>query len=173
MRTARFILVAALLCRAGDDVQHKLAGRAFGDTPLLQDLHELCDGIGGRPAGSPACERAIALVSSRERKTLDDLFAEYMKSVPNLAANQDATPYLPQYHAESDTVDRVNARELRANTALASSLAWWLADAPERFGRRLSRNEVKKLLIATKLDAQMKAFAQWDDFESGKRGVNK
>jgi hypothetical protein len=484
MRTVRWILAAALLSRAGDDVQQKLAGRAFGDTPLMQDLHELCDGIGGRPTGSPACERAIAwaaakfqaggadsvalesfpvpkswvpeaaegeciaperfalrivsapysgstngvveaplvdagegtpeafaklggsargaiaMVASREMKTLDDLFAEYMKSgpmveaarragvaalllqstrphgllyrhplananeaitvpaamisreqagrlarlaahgpvrvrlrltnktggafesrnvvaeirgrerpdeivllgahldswdlgtgaednganaamvieaaraikalglkprrtlrfvlftgeeqgmrgsagyvqrharemdkhnavvvfdmgtgrtsgfflngreelrkplaralagvagleasenpvdgidgtdnfdfllsgVPNLVANQDATPYLLPYHAESDTVDRVNVRELRANTALASSLVWWLAEDPERFGRRLTRDEVKKLLIDTKLDAQMKAFAQWDDFEAGKRGVSK
>ena len=484
MRTARWILAAALLCRGGDDAQQKLAGRAFGETPLMQDLHELCDGIGGRPTGSPACERAIAwaaakfraagadsvtletfpvpkswvpeaaegecvaperfalriaaapysgstsgtvearvvdagegtpeafaklgaaargaiaLVGSREMKTLDDLFAEYMKSgpmveaarnagvaalllqstrphgllyrhplananeaitvpaamisreqagrlgrlaahgevrvrlrlanktggafesrnvvaeirgrerpdeivllgahldswdlgtgaedngansamvieaaraiqalavkprrtirfvlftgeeqgmwgsagyvhrhasemdkhnavvvfdmgtgrtsgfflngreelrrplekalagvagleagehlidgidgtdnfdfllsgVPNLVANQDAAPYLPPYHAESDTVDRVNARELRANTALASSLTWWLADTPERFGRRLTREEVKKLLTETKLDAQMKAFAQWDDFEAGRRGVSR
>jgi hypothetical protein len=33
---------------------------AFGDMPLLADLRELCDGIGGRPTGSPACKRAIA-----------------------------------------------------------------------------------------------------------------
>ena len=477
-----FLTIAALLCRAGDDAQQRLAGRAFSDTPILQDLHELCDGIGGRPTGSPACERAIewaaakfkaagadsvateaftvpkswvpeaaeaeciaperfplriaaapysgstpgaiearivdagegtpeafaklgasargavALVSSREMKTLDDLFAEYMKSpsmmqaarqagvaallvqstrphgllyrhplamaneaitvpaamlsreqagrlarlaahgevririrltnktggayesrnviaeikgrerpdeivllgahldswdlgtgaedngansvmvieaaramhalglkprrtirfvlftgeeqgmwgsagyvhrhaaemdrhnaivvfdvgtgrttgfflngredlrrpldhalagiagleaadnpidgidgtdnfdfllsgVPNLVANQDAAPYLPPYHAESDTVDRVNTRELRANTAIASSLVWWLAEDPERFGRRLSRDEVRKLITDTKLDTQMKAFGQWDDFQSGKRGV--
>ena len=80
---------------------------------------------------------------------------------------------LPSYHAESDTVDRVNARELRANTALASSLVWWLAENPERFGRRLTREEVGRLLSNTKLDAQMKAFAQWEDYQSGKRGVNK
>ena len=70
-------------------------------------------------------------------------------------------------------MDRVNARELRANTALASSLVWWLAENPERFGRRLTREEVGRLLSNTKLDAQMKAFAQWEDYQSGKRGVNK
>jgi Zn-dependent M28 family amino/carboxypeptidase len=102
-----------------------------------------------------------------------DNFDFLLSGVPNLVANQDATPYLLPYHAESDTVDRVNVRELRANTALASSLVWWLAEDPERFGRRLTRDEVKKLLIDTKLDAQMKAFAQWDDFEAGKRGVGK
>jgi carboxypeptidase Q len=82
-------------------------------------------------------------------------------------------PYLPSYHAESDTVDRINARELRANSALASSLVWWLAESPERFGRRLTRMEVGKLLTDTKLDVQMKAFAQCDDYQAGKRGVDK
>jgi carboxypeptidase Q len=94
-----------------------------------------------------------------------------LSGVPNLVANQDAAPYLPNYHAESDTFDKVNTRELKANTAIAASLVWALAESPERFGRRLSREEVQKLLVDTKLDAQMKAFAQWEDFQAGKRGV--
>src|SRR4051812_10042601 len=53
------LLAAGVLCQGGDDVQQRLAGRAFGDTPLLSDLQELCDRVGGRPTGSPACERAI------------------------------------------------------------------------------------------------------------------
>ena len=36
-----------------------LAGRALGQTPMLDDLEELCDRIGGRPTGSKACERAV------------------------------------------------------------------------------------------------------------------
>jgi hypothetical protein len=96
-----------------------------------------------------------------------------LSGVPNLVATQDATSYLPDYHAESDTLDKVNLRELKANTAVASALVWWLAENPERFGRRLSRQEVQKLLVETKLDVQMKAFAQWDDWQSGKRGVSK
>ena len=33
----------------------RLADRAIGQTPLMNDLRELCDQIGGRPTGSPAC----------------------------------------------------------------------------------------------------------------------
>jgi len=33
-----------------------------------------------------------------------------------------------------------------------------------------SRAEVEKLLRDTKLDQQMQAFGQWEDFKSGKRG---
>jgi hypothetical protein len=32
--------------------------------------------------------------------------------------------------------------------------------------------EVEKLLHDTKLDEQMKGLGQWDDWESGKRGVS-
>ena len=71
MRKARWIFTAlaaaALLCGAGDDVQQRLVGRAFGETPLLQDLHELCDGIGGRPTASRDCERAIAWAAAKFR----------------------------------------------------------------------------------------------------------
>jgi len=100
-----------------------------------------------------------------------DNFDFLLSGVPNLVANQDAAPYLPQYHAESDTVDRVNTRELRANSAIANSLIWWLAEDPERFGRRLTHDEVDKLITDTRLDSQMKAFGQWDDYRAGKRGV--
>jgi hypothetical protein len=65
----------------------------------------------------------------------------------------------------------VNLRELRAKAAIATGLVWWLAENPERFGRRQTRDEVTRLLTETRLDAQMKAFAQWDDFLAGKRGV--
>jgi len=102
-----------------------------------------------------------------------DNFDFLLSGVPNLVANQDAIPYLPNYHAESDTFDKVNEREARANAAIATALVWKLADDPERFGRRLTRAEVEKLVTDTKLDAQMKAFGQWDDFAAGRRGVSK
>jgi Iap family predicted aminopeptidase len=102
-----------------------------------------------------------------------DNFDFLLSGVPNLVANQDAIPYLPDYHAESDTFDKVNAREAQANAAIATALVWKLADDPERFGRRLMRAEVEKLIMDTKLDAQMKAFGQWDDWNAGRRGVSK
>ena len=36
-----------------------LADHELGETPLLDDLRELCDRIGGRPTGAPSCERAV------------------------------------------------------------------------------------------------------------------
>ena len=44
-----------------------LAAREQGPTPLLDDLRELCDGIGGRPTGSKACDRAVDWAVARFR----------------------------------------------------------------------------------------------------------
>jgi len=102
-----------------------------------------------------------------------DNFDFLLAGVPNLVADQDPAPYLPDYHAESDVFERVNAREARANAAIASALVWGLADAPARPGSRQSRAEVEVLLKETKLDEQMKAFGQWEDWVAGRSGEHK
>ena len=93
-----------------------------------------------------------------------------LSGVPNLVGIQDPAPYLPDYHAESDTFDRVNQREQRATLAAASAIVWALAENPKRLPRQ-TRAQVEQLLIDTKLDQQLKAFGQWDDFRSGRRGL--
>ena len=90
--------------------------------------------------------------------------------MPTLVANQDAAPYLPDYHAESDTFDKADLRELKANAAIAGVLVWGLADAATAPGPRQSRAEIVALLKATGLDEQMKSFGLWPGFESGARG---
>lgn len=99
-----------------------------------------------------------------------DNFDFMIVGVPNLIGNQDPTPYLPDYHADSDTFDRVNQTEQKATEAVAAVLMWGLAENPERPAKRQTRAEVEKLLIDTKLDEQMKAFGHWEDFKAGKRG---
>jgi carboxypeptidase Q len=100
-----------------------------------------------------------------------DNFDFMISGVPNLVGIQDPIPYLPDYHAESDTFDRVNVREEKMTEAVAAVLLWGFAENPERPAWRQTRAEVEKLVIDTKLDEQMKAFAQWEDFKAGKRGL--
>ena len=102
-----------------------------------------------------------------------DSFDFLLSGVPNFVANQDAAPYLPDYHAESDVFDMVDQREAKRNAAIAGVLLWGLAENPARPATRQTRTEVENLLKQTKLDDQMKAFGQWDDWLGGKRGVNK
>jgi len=101
-----------------------------------------------------------------------DNFDFLLSGVPNLIARQEWAPYLPNYHAESDVYEAVNVKEARNNAALAAALVWGLAESPARPAARLTRAEVEKLLRDTKLDEQMKGLGQWDDWESGKRGVS-
>ncbi len=100
-----------------------------------------------------------------------DNFDFLLSGVPNLVAAQDPIPYLPDYHAESDTVDRVNVAEAKRTEAIAAAMLWAFAENPERIAKRQTRSEVEKLLVDTKLDEQMKLFGLWDSFQSGKRGL--
>jgi carboxypeptidase Q len=100
--------------------------------------------------------------SSTEGLDGTDNFYFLLAGVPNLVGMQDAGPYLPDYHAESDTFDKVDPRETKAAEAALAALVWDLANREARLGRRQSRAEVETLLKETHLDEQMKAFGQWD-----------
>ena len=102
-----------------------------------------------------------------------DNFDFLLSGVPNLVANQDPLPYLPDYHAETDVFEMVDAREAQRNAGVAAAVVWGLADAPVRPAPRQTRAEVEQLLKATKLDEQMRAFEQWADWQAGRRGVNR
>jgi Iap family predicted aminopeptidase len=93
-----------------------------------------------------------------------------LEGVPTLAANQEVGNYLANYHAASDTFDKVDIRELKLNTVLAAVTAWGIADRAEPIGKRQSRAEVEALLQETGLDRELKLFDLWNDFESGARG---
>ena len=128
-----------------------------------------------KPADAALAAVARPLERAARRSTgIDgtDNFDFLLSGVPNFVANQDLAPYLPDYHAESDTFDAVDAREARANAAIASALVWGLANSDARAPRQ-TKAEVDKLLKDTKLDEQMKALGQWDDWVSGRRGVSK
>jgi hypothetical protein len=93
-----------------------------------------------------------------------------LEGVPNLVTNQEVSNYLVNYHAASDTLDKVDMRELKLNTALAALTAWGIADRTEPLGKRLTRAELDVLVKETGLDQQMKLLGYWDDWQSGARG---
>ena len=99
-----------------------------------------------------------------------DNFDFLLEGVPNLVANQEISNYLVNYHAASDTFDKVDLRELKLNTALAALTAWGIADRAEPLGKRLSRAELDVLVKETGLDQQMKVLGYWDAWQSGERG---
>lgn len=93
-----------------------------------------------------------------------------LEGVPTLVASQEASNYLVNYHATSDTFDKVDLPQLKKHVAMMSYMTYAIADAPERIGKRQSRVEVEELMKRTGLDEQIKLFGGWQEWASGARG---
>jgi hypothetical protein len=133
--------------------------------------------LSGRGALQPALREILKPLDSWNvnHHTLDadigtDNWDFLLEGVPTLLANQEEANYLPNYHAASDTFDKVDIRELKINTAIAALTAWGIADRPEPLGKRLSRAEIAELLKNTGLDTKMKRLGLWASWENGTRG---
>jgi carboxypeptidase Q len=99
-----------------------------------------------------------------------DNFDFLLEGVPTMVANQEEGNYLVNYHAISDTFDKVDIPTLKKHTAEMTVLAFGIANAQERIGARLTRPQVDKILRDTHADEQLKALGIWAEWESGKRG---
>ncbi len=96
-----------------------------------------------------------------------------LEGIPTLVANQEEDNYLINYHAMSDTFDKVDLARLKKHVAGAAAITFAIADAPERLGPRLTREQISQTMVETHLDDQMKGFSAWDDWANGKRGRQK
>jgi len=133
--------------------------------------------LGGRADLKAAVDAALAPAAALGpfTHTLDafvgtDNYDYLLEGVPTLVANQEGAPYLPDYHAESDTFDKVDLREMKANTAIAAVLMYGLANSATPPASRQSRAEIETLLTKTGLEQEMRAFDLWNEFLSGERG---
>jgi hypothetical protein len=182
-RTIRFVLFTGeetgLLGSRGYVSRH----RGELDRHVAVLIHDIGDGRvrgyfnNGRPELTPPLRAALAPVAAMDAAGSNDEailgtdnFDFLLEGVPNFVADQDTGPYLADYHAESDTFDKVNLREARWNAAVAAVAAAGLANASGRPGPRQSRAEVGKLLSASGLESQMKTYGLWAEWENGKRG---
>ncbi len=103
-----------------------------------------------------------------------DNFDFLLEGVPNLVGNQVEANYLINYHAESDTYDKVDMKNLKDEVAMTAELAYAIANAAERIGPRQTRAQVAQLLHTTALESQMKAFGYyWQMWENGEMGREK
>ena len=99
-----------------------------------------------------------------------DNFDFLLEGVPTLVANQEPTNYMLNYHAASDTFDKVDIPTLKHNTAITAVSSFALADREERIGPRLSRAEVEQLLKDTGLEESLRSSILWPLWMSGARG---
>jgi carboxypeptidase Q len=93
-----------------------------------------------------------------------------LEGIPTMVADQMEANYLPNYHAASDTFDKVDLRELKSNAVIAAVTAWGVADRAEPLGKRYTRAEIEQQLKDTGLDQKMKDQGVWQLWENGTHG---
>jgi carboxypeptidase Q len=131
--------------------------------------------LGGRKDLLPAVREALAPVASLgvtqftfDIETGSDDYDFLLEGVPTLFANQEPANYMLNYHAASDTFDKVDIPELKRHVAIAAVTSYALADREQRIGPRQSRAEVEQLLKDDAL--AQKAAVKWLLWQNGDRG---
>ena len=183
LRTVRFVLFTGEELGLLGSRGYVASRRAEMDKHVAALIHDIGDGRmsgyyeNGRPELVPALTSLMEPVAawgagnfSDDALLGTDNFDFLLEGVPNLVANQEAERYLPDYHAESDTFDKVDLREARLNAAIAAVAVAGIANAPVRLGPRQTRAEITKVLEKSGVADQMKTYGLWADWESGKRG---
>jgi carboxypeptidase Q len=99
-----------------------------------------------------------------------DNFDFLLEGVPTFVANQEEANYLINYHASSDTFDKVDIAQLKKHVAEATELTVALANTQQRVGPRLDHAQIEQTMQETHLDDQLKTFGIWKDWEDGRRG---
>jgi Zn-dependent M28 family amino/carboxypeptidase len=102
-----------------------------------------------------------------------DHFDLMLEGVPTFVADQEEANYLENYHAVSDTYDKVDFAQLKKHVAEAAELSFALANLPEKIGPRLTRAQIEQTMRDTHSVELFKAFGLWDDWESGRIGRQK
>ncbi len=136
--------------------------------------------VGGRKDVIPISEVLIAPLAQFGVKEMKpdmewgtDHFDFMLEGVPTFVADQDEANYLENYHAISDTYDKVDFAQLKKHVAEAAALSLGLANLPEKIGARLTHDQIEQTMRDTNSVGMLKADGIWDDWVSGKRGREK
>lgn len=131
---------------------------------------------GGRPEVLAVVQRALRPVQGLGPFTHVDAplvgtdnYDFMMEGIANLVANQASANYGPNYHAATDTFEKVDLRQLRMNAAIAAAVTWGFANMDLLLPRQ-SRTELEQLIDRTDLRTQMARFGLWKSWRAGERG---
>src|SRR3984957_923336 len=102
-----------------------------------------------------------------------DHFDFMLEGVPTFVADQEEANYLENYHATSDTYDKVDFGQLKNHVAEAAEFSFALATVPEKIGPRFTRSQIEESMRETHSEETFKAFGLWDAWESGNLGRQK
>jgi carboxypeptidase Q len=127
---------------------------------------------GAKPLIAPLAQFGVKdLLPTMEWGT--DHFDFMLEGVPSFVAEQDEANYLENYHAISDTYDKVDFAQLKKHVAEAAALTVELANLPQKIGPRLTHDQIQQTIVDTHSEDLFKGFGLWDDWVSGQRGRQK
>jgi len=131
---------------------------------------------GGRPEIATAVSRVLSPVQGLGPFTQIDVpivgtdnFDFMMEGIGNLVGNHEPATYGPNYHAATDTFDKVDQRQLRLNAAIAAAVTLGFAEMDVNWSRQ-NREQVQALIDDTDLGDQMRVFHLLKSWNSGRRG---
>ncbi len=132
---------------------------------------------GGRKDVVPAVQAMLAPLGELGVPKADataelgtDHYDFMLEGVPTFVADQEEANYMENYHATTDTFDKVDFVQLKKNAAEAAVLTFALANAADRVGPRLNRAQIEQTLHESHLDQELKDTGMWDEWARGKRG---
>jgi hypothetical protein len=136
--------------------------------------------VGGRKDVLVTAKDLIAPLAQFEVKDLSttmewgtDHFDFMLEGVPTFVADQEEANYLENYHAISDTYDKVDFPQLKKHVAEAAALSFGLANLAQKIGPRLSRDQIEQTMRDSNSVEMFKAFGIWDEWANGTRGREK
>lgn len=183
-RTIRFILFSGeeegmLGSRAYATAHRKELDKLAGVAVIDSGIGKVTGfSVGGRkdvvavvePMIAPLAQYGAGSLTTDDVEWGTDNFDFMLEGVPTFVANQEVGNYLVNYHATSDTFDKVDIQQLKRHVAEMTVLTFGIADAPEPVGARLTHAQIDKILRETHADEQLKGLGIWDDWQRGKRG---
>jgi Zn-dependent M28 family amino/carboxypeptidase len=102
-----------------------------------------------------------------------DHFDFMLEGVPTFVADQQEANYLENYHAVSDTYDKVDFAQLKKHVAEAAEFSFALANLPEKIGPRFSRAQIEQSIHETHSEEMLKSSGLWEAWQSGRLGPQK
>ena len=94
-----------------------------------------------------------------------------IQGVANLVANQENANYASNYHAQSDTFEKVDQHQLKLNSAIMGATILGIANFDEIPWKRQTSDEVVEMVNKFNLEASMKNFGLQQSWKDNKRGI--
>ncbi len=94
-----------------------------------------------------------------------------MQGVANLVANQTNANYASNYHAQSDTFDKVDQKQLKLNSAIMAATMLGFANLESITWQRHTSEQVVEMVNKHNMELSMKTFGLWQSWQANQRGI--